>query len=54
MKALVQANKNGYFYAFDRTNGRFLYARPFISRINCTKGLDEMTSSVFVFGLFEE
>ena len=40
VKALFQANKNGYFYALDRTNGRLLYAKPFISRINWTKGLD--------------
>lgn len=29
VKALVQANRNGYLYALDRTNGRFLYAVPF-------------------------
>ncbi len=41
VKALLQANKNGYFYAFDRTNGRLLYAKPFVARVNWTKGLDE-------------
>ena len=40
VKALFQAGKNGYFYALDRTNGQLLYAKPFISRINWTKGLD--------------
>ncbi len=40
VKAIFQANKNGYLYALDRTNGRFLYATPFISRINWTKGID--------------
>ena len=40
VKALFQANKNGYFYALDRTDGRLLYATPFVSRINWTKGLD--------------
>lgn len=40
VKALFQANKNGYLYALDRTNGRFLYAKPFISRINWAKGID--------------
>ncbi len=29
VKALVQAHRNGYFYALDRTNGKFLYAKPF-------------------------
>jgi alcohol dehydrogenase (cytochrome c) len=41
VKALLQANKNGYFYALDRTSGRFLFAKPFVARINWTKGLDE-------------
>jgi alcohol dehydrogenase (cytochrome c) len=40
VKALLQANKNGYVYALDRTNGRLLYAKPFVARINWTKGLD--------------
>ena len=40
VKALLQANKNGYLYALDRTNGRLLSAKPFIGRINWTKGLD--------------
>lgn len=29
VKALVQANRNGYLYALDRTNGEFLYASPY-------------------------
>ncbi len=29
VKALVQANRNGYLYALDRTDGSFLYAKPF-------------------------
>ncbi len=40
VKALFQANKNGYFYALDRTNGQLLYVKPFVSRITWTKGLD--------------
>ncbi|MBI3327076.1 MAG: PQQ-binding-like beta-propeller repeat protein, partial [Nitrospinae bacterium] len=40
MKALLQANKNGYLYALDRTNGGLLSAKPFVARINWTKGLD--------------
>ena len=40
VKALLHADKNGYFYAFDRTNGRLLYAKPFVARITWTKGLD--------------
>jgi len=29
VKAVVQANRNGYFYAVDRTNGKFLLASPY-------------------------
>ncbi|MBV8818837.1 MAG: PQQ-binding-like beta-propeller repeat protein, partial [Acidobacteriaceae bacterium] len=29
VKALIQANRNGFFYALDRTNGKFLHARPY-------------------------
>lgn len=39
-KALIQAEKNGYFYALDRQSGRFIYGKPFVERANWTKGLD--------------
>jgi alcohol dehydrogenase (cytochrome c) len=29
VKALIQANRNGHFYALDRTNGKFLLAKPY-------------------------
>jgi alcohol dehydrogenase (cytochrome c) len=29
-KGLIHADKNGHFYLLDRTNGRFIYARPFV------------------------
>src|SRR5712692_6254934 len=28
-KAVVQANRNGFFYALDRANGKLLFARPY-------------------------
>ena len=28
-KLLVQANRNGFFYVLDRTNGKFLSAKAF-------------------------
>ena len=43
VKALFQANKNGYFYALDRTNGKFLYAKPFVPKITWTDKLDSTT-----------
>jgi alcohol dehydrogenase (cytochrome c) len=27
---VLQANRNGFFYALDRTNGKFLFAKPFV------------------------
>ena len=29
VKAVIQANRNGFFYALDRTNGKFLFARAY-------------------------
>lgn len=29
-KALVHADRNGYFYAVDRTDGKLIYAKPFV------------------------
>jgi alcohol dehydrogenase (cytochrome c) len=39
-KLLVQANRNGYIYVFDRTNGEFLSAVPFVENLNWAKGID--------------
>lgn len=39
-KLLVQANRNGFFYVLDRTNGKFLSATPFVDRINWAKSID--------------
>jgi alcohol dehydrogenase (cytochrome c) len=37
---LLQANRNGYFYLLDRTNGKFLRATPFVQKLNWAKGID--------------
>jgi alcohol dehydrogenase (cytochrome c) len=39
-KLLVQANRNGYLYVLDRTNGQFLSATPFVEKLNWAKGID--------------
>jgi alcohol dehydrogenase (cytochrome c) len=39
-KLLVEANRNGFIYVLDRTNGKFLSAAPFIDNINWAKGID--------------
>ena len=39
-KLLVQANRNGYIYVLDRSNGKFLSATPFVEKLNWAKGID--------------
>ena len=39
-KLLVQANRNGFFYVFDRETGKLLLGKPFIKNINWAKELD--------------
>ena len=39
-KLLVQANRNGYIYVLDRSNGKFLSATPFVDKLNWAKGID--------------
>jgi alcohol dehydrogenase (cytochrome c) len=39
-KLLVQANRNGFIYVLDRTNGKFLSAVPFVEKLNWAKGID--------------
>ena len=34
VKAVAQANRNGYLYLIDRTNGKLIYAIPFVDKIN--------------------
>jgi alcohol dehydrogenase (cytochrome c) len=37
---LVQADRNGFFYVLDRTNGKFLHATPFVEKLNWAKAID--------------
>jgi alcohol dehydrogenase (cytochrome c) len=37
-KLLVQANRNGFFFVLDRTNGELLLAKPFVSRVTWASG----------------
>lgn len=39
-KLLLEANRNGFFYILDRTNGEFLSATPFVKKLNWAKGID--------------
>jgi alcohol dehydrogenase (cytochrome c) len=36
----MHADRNGYFYVLDRTNGKFLRATPFVEKLNWAKGVD--------------
>jgi alcohol dehydrogenase (cytochrome c) len=37
---LVQANRNGFLYVLDRTDGKFLKATPFVEKLNWAKEID--------------
>ena len=39
-KLLVQANRNGFIYVLDRTNGKFLSATRFVDKMNWAKEID--------------
>ena len=46
-KVIMQANKNGFLYTIDRTNGRFISGTP-IAKVNWALGLDEATGRPIV------
>jgi len=50
-KLLVQANRNGYYYVLDRTNGKFLLAKPFIKDLNWSKGIDANGKPIVIPGM---
>ena len=37
-KLMLWANRNGFFYVLDRTNGKFLLGKPFV-KVNWASGL---------------
>ncbi|HYW45806.1 MAG TPA: PQQ-binding-like beta-propeller repeat protein [Bryobacteraceae bacterium] len=38
-KLLIQANRNGFFYVFDRTSGKLLLAKPFVTKMTWATGV---------------
>jgi alcohol dehydrogenase (cytochrome c) len=38
-KLLLQANRNGFFYVLDRTDGKLLLAKPFLKKLNWAEGI---------------
>jgi alcohol dehydrogenase (cytochrome c) len=39
-KLLLEANRNGFVYVLDRTNGKFLSATRFVEKLNWASGID--------------
>jgi alcohol dehydrogenase (cytochrome c) len=39
-KLLAMANRNGFFYVLDRTNGKLLLAKPFVRKLNWASEID--------------
>lgn len=50
-KLLIQANRNGFFYVFDRTSGELLLAERFVDRLNWAKGIGKDGRPILVPGL---
>jgi alcohol dehydrogenase (cytochrome c) len=42
-KVLMQANRNGFFYVLDRTNGKLVSATQFARKVNWATGIDKAT-----------
>jgi alcohol dehydrogenase (cytochrome c) len=40
-KLVISANRNGFLYILDRTNGEYLFSKQFITIQNWAKGIDE-------------
>ncbi len=47
---LVQANRNGFYYVLDRTNGQFLHATPFVEKLTWADGIDPSGRPILVPG----
>jgi alcohol dehydrogenase (cytochrome c) len=47
-KLLIQADRNGFYYVLDRTNGKFLLARPFVKNLNWARGIDSKGRPILV------
>src|SRR5262249_20825133 len=45
-KLLVEANRNGFIYLLDRTNGKFLSAAPFVEKLTLASGIDPQVRPV--------
>ncbi|MCB1381696.1 MAG: PQQ-dependent methanol/ethanol family dehydrogenase [Notoacmeibacter sp.] len=48
VKAGATADRNGFFYVLDRTNGKFISAVPFVKNITWAKGIDENGRPIYI------
>ena len=49
-KTMLWANRNGFFYALDRTNGQFLHGKPFV-KVTWASGLDDKGRPIVAPGM---
>jgi alcohol dehydrogenase (cytochrome c) len=42
-KIVAHAARNGFLYSFERANGQTVMAKPYVARVNWTKGIDQKT-----------
>ncbi|MFK7881643.1 PQQ-dependent dehydrogenase, methanol/ethanol family [Roseobacter sp.] len=42
-KVMMQANRNGFYYVIDRTNGELIAANPFVDKLNWAEKIDLAT-----------
>lgn len=47
IKAGAKADRNGFFFVLDRTNGKFISATPFVSKITWAKGFDKKGRPIY-------
>ena len=48
VKAGATADRNGFFYVLDRTNGKFISGVPFVKNITWASGLDENGRPIYI------
>ncbi|RVU13820.1 PQQ-dependent dehydrogenase, methanol/ethanol family [Methylobacterium oryzihabitans] len=48
-KMALEADRNGFAYAVDRTNGQFLWATPFVKKVTWTRGINPDTGKPFEY-----
>jgi alcohol dehydrogenase (cytochrome c) len=53
-KLALEADRNGFAYAIDRTNGKFLWGLPFVKKVTWTKGLDAESGKPIEYDLTKQ